>query len=127
MEAQAKCKYCSEEFVVNKDDVEYMKRYATLDNKDIFLTYYNCPKCGRSLYVQIDNRKTYDLANWLKKEFAKLYLLKKKGQNLGKRSAKFEEKNKYLNELRKELVFAYDQKQVVDIETGDLIRLEFTK
>ena len=53
----AACQGCGNKFTVNRDTAIFKKEFM-VNGQSIFLTYYDCPECGRRHYVQIDNTRS---------------------------------------------------------------------
>lgn len=126
LKIQAVCEDCKESFSVTNENLVYGQRYESED-KSIFLSYYDCPKCGRRHYVQVDDHRTMEILDKCKKQFVKLSVLKNKGQTISKKlSVKFEKDRKHLGIARSELMKAYQDKTIHNPETGEDIVLRFS-
>ena len=128
MNVKAKCQRCKESFNVSEENLVYQKEFM-YDGQSIFLTYFDCPKCGRRHFVQIDDQKSKELLERCKRDFVSLSIAKSKGHKVIKnnRKKKFDAERKYLSELRNELVKEYSGRQVMDLETGNIFVLLFSK
>ena len=75
MNVKAICQKCKESFDVSEENLVYQKEFM-YDGQSIFLTYFDCPKCGRRHFVQIDDQKSKELLerdiNTLVREYGKL-------------------------------------------------------
>lgn len=100
------CEECGERFHlgINEVKLEYGVPFKAKDGRSIFITYYDCPKCGRRHYVQVDDA----YSNQMKKEVSILFRrLSKKRLNSKdipkKQNEKFKKLNKKLESYRLEL------------------------
>lgn len=127
MNVKAICQRCKEAFSVSEENLVYQKEFM-YDGQSIFLTYFDCPKCGRRHFVQIDDQKSKELLERCKRDFVSLSIAKRKGQfNKKNRKKKFDAERKYLSEFRNKLAKEYSGRQVVDLETGNTFVLLFSK
>ena len=59
MSLLVECEDCRDKFEINsKNGTMHFKRKYEVNGQTIFLSYYDCPKCNRRHYVQIDSTKT---------------------------------------------------------------------
>ena len=128
MNVKAICQRCKEAFNVSEENLVYQKEFM-YDEQSIFLTYFDCPKCGRRHFVQIDDQKSKELLERCKRDFVSLSIAKSKGHKIIKknRKDKFDAERKYLSEFRNKLAKEYSGRQVVDLETGNTFVLLFSK
>ena len=128
MKVKAICQKCKSSFDISEENLVYQKEYS-YEGQSIFLTYFDCPKCGRRHFVQIDDQKSKELLERCKRDFVSLSIAKSKGHKAIKknRKKKFDAERKYLSELRNELVKEYSGRQVMDLETGNIFVLLFSK
>lgn len=129
MNVKAICQKCKESFDVSEENLVYQKEFM-YDGQSIFLTYFDCPKCGRRHFVQIDDQKSKELLERCKRDFVSLSIAKSKGHKKvikNNRKKKFDAERKYLSELRNELAKEYSGRQVMDLETGNVFVLLFSK
>lgn len=128
MNVKAICQRCKEAFNVSEENLVYQKEFM-YDGQSIFLTYFDCPKCGRRHFVQIDDQKSKELLERCKRDFVSLSIAKSKGHKVIKndRKKKFNSERKYLSEFRNKLANEYSGRQVVDLETGNTFVLLFSK
>lgn len=119
------CEDCQTRFYIGKDDVElhYGVHHKLKDGRSMWLTYYDCPKCDRRHYVQVDDTHS----NQMKKETSLLFrkLAKKRADYRDipkKQNDKFKKLNSQLEtyrfELKKELdgqVFISDDGKEVEV------------
>lgn len=127
MNIKAICQRCKETFDVSGKNLVYQKEFM-YDGQSIFLTYFDCPKCGRRHFVQIDDQKSKELLERCKRDFVSLSIAKSKGQsNKKNRKKKFDAERKYLSEFRNKLAKEYSGRYVMDLETGESFILLFSK
>lgn len=127
MKVKAICQKCKSSFDISEENLVYQKEYS-YEGQSIFLTYFDCPKCNRRHFVQIDNQKSKELLERCKMDFTRLSIAKSKGQVIkNNRKKKFDAERKYLSKFRNELVKEYSGRQVVDLETGNIFVLLFSK
>ena len=127
MKVKAICQKCKRSFDISEENLVYQKEYS-YEGQSIFLTYFDCPKCNRRHFVQIDNQKSKELLERCKMDFTRLSIAKSKGQVIkNNRKKKFDAERKYLSKFRNELAKEYSGRQVVDLETGNIFVLLFSK
>lgn len=122
------CRYCSKKFEVSSgNEVVQHKKEFKANEQSIFLTYYDCPECGRRHYVQIDTVQTLQELKEVERMFIKLSVTKKKGkQPPQSQSAKFKKAREHLAQNRTNLMKQFTGKLVHDSETDTDIVLEFS-
>lgn len=102
----AQCAACKSTFDLGPGEVHKAK--ADLPNgKSIWVTYFDCPICGRTHFVQIDDVRTNMLLAKIGKVFASVAKAKRCGHNVQKQSAKYHRINRDLDALRKDLKEEY--------------------
>lgn len=127
MKVKAICQKCKSSFDISEENLVYQKEYS-YEGQSIFLTYFDCPKCNRRHFVQIDNQKSKELLERCKMDFTRLSIAKSKGQVIkNNRKKKFDAERKYLSKFRNELAKEYSGRQVMDLETGNIFVLLFSK
>ena len=103
MSLLVECEDCKEKFRITTGDAANTvthKKEFNVNGQSIFLTYYDCPKCGRRHYVQIDNATSLNKLKEVSRQFVKLSVLKKKGKDIPqKQSAKFKKARQNLSEI----------------------------
>ena len=116
----------SKEADVIKSHVVYKKEFS-VNGKSIFLTYYDCPSCGRRHFVQIDNTSSLERLERVKKMFVKLAIMKHKGEEIPKnQSDKFKKARQNLSDCRMKLMKEYTGKLVRSNETESEFVLRFS-
>ena len=130
MSLLVECEDCHEKFrVASGEAVQAVthKREFVVDGQSIFLTYYDCPKCGRRHYVQIDDATSLNKLREVSRQFVKLAALKKKGKEIPqKQSAKFKKARQNLSDYRMNLMKEYTGKLLHDNETDSDFVLRFS-
>ena len=122
----AECEVCKEKFQVTTSNVTNKKEF-NVNGQSIFLTYYDCPKCGRRHYVQIDDAVSLNKLKEVSRQFIKLAAEKKKGKEIPqKQSAKFKKARQNLSDYRMNLVKEYTGKLLHDNETDSDFELRFS-
>lgn len=112
LKAMAECVQCKAKFQVDASNVK-KKEFEAQDGNRVWLTYYDCPECGRRHYVQIDSVETNGILVNLAKQMGKIAALKKKGLRVSKKQrTDFEETKRHLTELRNELMKHYQESEM---------------
>ena len=124
------CENCKERFNIvsgNKQNTITHKKEFSVNGKSIFLTYYDCPSCGRRHFVQIDNATTLRKLRDVSKQFAKLIIAKRKGKQISKKqSESFKKARNNLTKNRMILMKEYTGKLIHDNETDSDFVLRFS-
>lgn len=122
------CQNCGKRFEVSSgNEVVQHKKEFKANEQSIFLTYYDCPECGRRHYVQIDTVQTLQELKEVERMFIKLSVAKTKGkQPPQSQSAKFKKAREHLAQSRTDLMKQFTGKLVHDSETDKDIVLEFS-
>lgn len=123
------CEECGTKFHLNNTDgvkLKYGVPYKTRDGRSIFVTYYDCPKCDRRHYVQIDDTRS----NQMKKETSTMFRrLSKKCLNFKdipkSQNEKFKKLNSRLEDYRFELKKEFDGKVII-ANDGSEIEVHFS-
>ena len=102
----AQCAACKSTFVLGPNEVRKAK--ADLPNgKSIWITYFDCPTCGHTHFVQIDDVRTNALLAKIGKVLASVTKARKCGHDVRKQSAKYHRINRDLDAIRKDLKEEY--------------------
>ena len=124
------CEGCKQKFPVTQDQAPNSlthKKEFNVNGQSIFLTYYDCPKCGRRHYVQIDDAASLNKLKEVSRQFIKLAVLKKKDKEIPqKQSAKFKKARQNLSDYRINLMKEYTGKLLHDNETDSDFVLRFS-
>lgn len=130
MPFMVECEDCKGTFNLSFDEhnrnVNYRKEF-NVNGKSIFLTYYDCPSCGRRHFVQIDDATSIEKFERIKKMFIKLAVMKHKGEEIPKKqSAKFKNARQDLSDYRIKLMKEYTGKLIRNNETESDFELRFS-
>lgn len=121
------CENCKQKFQIGEQNAVTHKRKLVVEGEVIYLTYYDCPSCGKRHFVQIDNDKTLQHLNDVTSRFKSLSVKRIKDQQISrKQSARFEKARKHLANSRIELMKKYTGKLVHDNETDSDFELRFS-
>lgn len=130
MSLLVECEDCKEKFRItsgNAVNAVTHKKEFNVNGQSIFLTYYDCPKCGRRHYAQIDDAASLNKLKEVSRQFVKLAAAKKRGKDIPqKQSAKFKKARQYLSDYRMKLMKEYTGKLVHDNETDSDFELRFS-
>ena len=119
------CEECRERFEVNSQNLN-KKEYNYL-GKSIWITYYDCPHCGRRHMVQADDVKSKQMLVKVSIMFARLYNTKRKGKTISKKTSdKFKKARNDLSLYRNNLMKELNGKLATDIENGTTVLLRFS-
>lgn len=108
------CDNCKEKFLIStakNNLISYQEKYI-LDNSEVlYITKFDCPKCGKSKVVQIDNDDTIKLLYESKNLWIRLNKKRKKNKKITTFEKEyFEEKSNCLKALREKLDKLYSNK-----------------
>lgn len=123
------CEDCKQKFPVTQDQapnsLTHKKEYKS-NGQSIFLTYYDCPHCGRRHFVQIDDANSLQELVRVTNEFKSLAVKRQKGKTISKKqSDKFKKSRQHLSDYRINLMKEFTGKIAVD-ETGVEYTLRFS-
>ena len=124
------CEDCKQKFAIGPEQapnsVTNKKKYE-IDGQSIFLTYYDCPSCGRRHFVQIDDPSSLAVLRETKMQFVKLATKRKQGKEIAKKqSDRFGKTRKHLSNYRLNLMKKYTGKSVYDEATDSWFVLRFS-
>lgn len=122
------CEECHEKFSITSETsgVTY-KREFRVDGQSIYLTYYDCPKCGKRHFVQIDDEKSLELLKINEGQFVHNAALKARGQKLRKKKIdRYKDTQKHLANYRRELMKKFTGKELYDEERNSSFELRFS-
>lgn len=120
------CEDCKSKFEISSDRVNHKKEF-NVNGKSIFLTYYDCPSCGRRHFVQIDDAMSLSKLREAKSMFIRLSIAREKGKDIPqKQSVKFKKARKNLSEYRFKLMKEYSDKLIHDSESNSDFILRFS-
>ena len=130
MSLLVECEGCKEKFRIttgNAANAVTHKKEFNINGRSIFLTYYDCPKCGRRHYVQIDDKRSLDMLKEVIRQFVHLSVKKKQDKEIPqKQSAKFKKARQNLSDYRMNLMKEYTGKLLHDNETDSDFELRFS-
>lgn len=123
------CEDCKQKFPVTQDQapnsLTHKKEYKS-NGQSIFLTYYDCPNCGRRHFVQIDDVSSLQELVRVTNEFKSLAIKRQKGKIISKKqSDKFKKSRQHLSDYRINLMKEFTGKIAAD-ETGAEYTLRFS-
>lgn len=120
------CEDCKQKFNVSSGEAVNHKKEFKISDKSIFLTYYDCPSCGRRHYVQIDDAISLNKLTEVRKMFVKLSIAKKEDKEISKKQLeKFKKARNNLSRYRTNLMKEYTGKSIID-ESGKECILRFS-
>lgn len=130
MSLLVECEDCKHKFQISSGDsagqVTHKKEF-NVNGKSIFLTYYDCPSCGRRHYAQIDDATSLNKLKEVKNMFIKLSIVKKRGKEIPqKQLAKFKKARQHLSDYRMNLMKEYTGKSIHNDETDSNFVLRFS-
>lgn len=130
MSLLVECEDCKQRFEISTAEaashLNHKKKF-NVNGKSIFLTYYDCPSCGRRHYVQIDDATSLNKLKEVQRMFIKLSVAKTQGKEIPqKQSAKFKKARQHLSDYRMNLMKEYTGKLVHDNETESDFVLRFS-
>lgn len=130
MSLMVECEDCKEKFEITSGDaaksVTHKKKFE-VNGQSIFLTYYDCPSCGRRHYVQIDNSTSLVKLREVTSMFTKMSIAKKNGKQVSeKQLAKFKKTRQNLSDYRTKLMKEYTGKSIHNDETDSDFVLRFS-
>lgn len=128
MKMLAECRWCKEKFAIGNDGtVAFKREYKGEDGRSILLTYYDCPKCGKRHFVQIDNDTSLQMLAGVSRIFARIAATKTKGRDVPARwQDKYKRHKSHLDRYRMRLMQEWSGKQVFEVGTGFNCVLEFS-
>ena len=123
------CEDCKQKFLVTQDkapnSLTHKKEYKS-NGQSIFLTYYECPYCGKRHFVQIDDTSSLQELVRVTNEFKSLMIKRQKDKVISKKqSDKFKKSRQHLSDYRMNLMKEFTGKIAVD-ETGAEYTLRFS-
>lgn len=124
------CEGCGMKFRISSNEavghVQHKKEYQA-KGRSIFLTYYDCPSCGRRHFVQIDDNRTLEILKTNQRMFAKLAAKRTRDKAIPKsQSDKYKKQTKHLRNCRTELMKEFTGVILHDDETDTSFELRFS-
>lgn len=121
----AECVECKTRFQIDHTSVE-KKEYTDKEGNLIFITFYNCPECGKRHYVQIDNEETNKVLADLIRQMGILMAFTRSGKEVPKKQRReFEGKRRHLTVLRRKLMEQYQESEIVSKSDGRTEKVSF--
>lgn len=123
-----KCSKCGFANNVTQDSVLIKHKVPVKCGDDtIYLTYFDCERCGNRHYVQIDNDETLEDYKKCYKYMVKLSLSNRKRQPINKKDAlKFKNLRAELNKKRLDLMVKYDGKIIYNDDEPSILKFTIT-
>lgn len=131
LHVHAKCEECEQHFDVGLHTKVKKEEFIDRDAKDagqkIWLTYFDCPHCGRRYFVQVDTIETNRLLLEITKLVGKTLRAKKAGKSAKLKNKQTKYKYKYkeletdLTVIRNRLVHTYNGHRVVDVAGNEYV------
>lgn len=123
------CEECKKKFPVSREQapnsLTHKKEFIS-NGQSIFLTYYDCPHCGKRHFVQIDDKNSLQELVRVTNEFKALAIKRQKGKTISqKQSDKFKKSRQHLSDYRMNLMKEFTGKTAVDA-TGIEYELRFS-
>lgn len=123
MNTKVQCENCEHIFIISSENVSYQKEFKIENGQSIFLTYYDCPECGRRHWVQVDTPRTIEMLREQQKQFLRLSKIKARGETVSKKqSEKFAKTQKNLVKTRNNLMEEFTGKIIIDGDTEYTLR-----
>lgn len=120
----AECIDCKEKIAVTTSNLK-KEEYRFEGKQSMWITHYDCHKCGRIHYCQIDNEKTNSLLVETGKILARVAKYKSKSQDIPKKlQSKYSKNSKDLASIRMQLMKQYNNQWFEDAD-GHSIKVVF--
>lgn len=129
MSLLVECEDCGEKFTISASQaaiqVTHKKEYK-VNGRSIFLTYYDCPKCGRRHFAQIDDAKSQQMLREVSVTFVRLAKKRQQDKPIPqKQSEKWKKQKQHLSDYRKKLMAEFTGTTLQE-ETGETFELRFS-
>ena len=112
------CEDCKKRIHIAQDQAPNLLKHKEefiSNGQSIFLTYYDCPHCGRRHFVQIDDGYSLQRLVRVKNEFRSLMAKRQKGKSIPKKqSERFKKSRQDLSEYRTNLMKEFTGKIAID-------------
>lgn len=126
MALAVECEECKEKFSVTGNDITHKREYRVKE-QSIYLTYYDCPNCGRRHFVQIDDDKSLDMLDVNSKQFAHNAVIRTTGRKLRKKKVdEYKKSKRHLANYRIELMKQFTGVVLHDDDTESDFELRFS-
>jgi DNA replicative helicase MCM subunit Mcm2 (Cdc46/Mcm family) len=105
-------------------DIQVIVAKEETQNEEFQLMFFECPKCGKRIYVQADDEDTLQSLERCKLFMRKFAALKKNGKKPNRKQlADYNKESKYLALSRKELKLRLTGKSLLD-STGNILEIK---
>lgn len=95
---------------------KYGVEYKDKDGQSIWLTYFDCPSCGKRHYVQIDDSMSKEYLKKATSMFNRYAVIRRKGATISKRQLdKLDSAKRKLSSVRLELMQKYSDKELYNV------------
>lgn len=95
---------------------KYGVEYKDKDGQSIWLTYFDCPNCGKRHYVQIDDSTSKEYLKKAMSMFNRFTIMRKRGTFLSSsQQSKFNKTKDRLSSIRLELMQKYSDKELYNV------------
>lgn len=126
IDALFECSQCGNRFGTSECNMSIREQCKSEDGRSIQITYYDCPKCGKRHYVQVDNAHSVELLSAVSKLFVRIASTKAKGKAIpAALQDKYTKKNNHLRRCRTRLMHEWNGKVVFGVGTGQAHELHF--
>ena len=122
--ATAICQECGSSFEVNSSLVK--KEMVEVNGNKLWLTCFDCPRCSKRHFVQVDNAETNGMLIDITRQMASISKAVKQGKSVKKKSGKYAEASKYLDETRNHLMRELTGEKVYVKSMNQDVVLEFS-
>lgn len=121
------CRECKEKFELPGEGVELVsKKKYEVKGRSVYLTYYDCPKCGTRHFAQIDDDTSLKLLGVNEKQFVHNAVLRTTGKKLRKKKVdQYKDTHKHLANYRNKLMEEFEG-EIVYNEDGSSFELRFS-
>lgn len=122
------CEECGTKFSLGQNGVEvsYGVPFTSKDGRSIFITYYDCPKCDRRHYVQIDDTRSNQMKRETSVMFRKLSKKRLSFKDIPRsQNEKFKKLNNKLEDYRLELKKEFNGQIIIDSD-GSEVEVHFS-
>lgn len=129
MQLMVECEECKQKFAIGSEQAPNSltnKKEFKVNGLSIFLTYYDCPFCGKRHFVQIDDANSLSILRDVVKQFSRLANKRRQYKDIPeKQSTKFKKTRQRLSDYRLGLMKEYTGKVIQD-EAGTEYTLRFS-
>lgn len=124
------CEDCGMKFRISTQNaighLQHKKEYQA-KGRSIYLTYYDCPSCGRRHFVQIDDNRTLEILKANQRMFTKLAAKRLRDKPIPQsQSDKYKKHTKHLCDCRTQLMKEFTGVMLHDDETDTSFELRFS-